>query len=300
MSAHFEMAGHAVGGPAPVYVVAEAGINHNGDLALALQLIDAAYQAGANMVKFQKRTPVLCVPAAEQGIMRDTPWGVMSYLEYRERVELSEDDYAQIDAHCKQRGIAWTASVWDVPSVEFLEQFAVPCHKVPSALVTHRPLLERLRQIGKPVLLSTGMSTASQIDHAVHCLWEGWPEGQAQLGLLHCTSTYPCPPVEQNLWMVRTLGTIYGHGAVIGYSGHEPGLQTTVAAVALGARIVERHLTLDRTMWGTDHAASLEPHGLRTLIRDIRVVEQALGDGVKRVYESEQPSLKKLRYREDW
>jgi sialic acid synthase SpsE len=276
-----------VGEGRPVFVIAEIGINHNGDLETARKLIDAAVLAGCDAVKFQKRTPELCVPPEQKDIPRETPWGVMSYLDYRRRIELSASDYGAIDRHCRDRKLLWFASPWDLPSVDFLEAFDPPCHKVASASLTDDALLDRLRATGRPVILSTGMSTMEEIRHAVSRL------DQSRLLLAHSTSSYPCPPAELNLRMIETLRQEFH--VPIGYSGHETGLQTTVAAVTLGASFIERHITLDRAMWGTDQAASVEPGGLMRLVRDIRVLESALGDGVKRVYDSELPVMKKLR-----
>lgn len=276
-----------VGAGHPVYTVAEIGINHNGDVAIAKQLIDIAAGAGADAVKFQKRTPEIAVPPEMRETRRDTPWGEMSYLEYKHRVEFGLDEYAEIDRYCRELGIDWFASPWDVPSVEFLEKFDVVCHKVASASLTDTELLTALRDTGRPIICSTGMSTMDEIDAAVALL------GPDNLVLLHSTSTYPCPPEESNL---RTIQTLAGRFDVpIGYSGHERGLQVSVAAVALGACLVERHITLDRTMWGSDHAASLEPDGVRRLIRDIRITETALGDGVKRVFPGEEAPRQRLR-----
>lgn len=227
------------------------------------------------------------MPVAQQQIPRETPWGVITYLDYRRKIEFGESDYAEIDRHARDRGIMWFASCWDPPSVDFIEQFNPVCHKIASASVTDDELLKRIRATGRPVMLSTGMSTMEQIRHAVTLL------DPDQLLIAHSTSTYPCTPRELNLRMVPQLEREFG--VPVGYSGHEVGLQATVAAVALGACFVERHITLDRTMWGTDQAASVEPVGLVRLVRDIRVVEQALGDGVKRVYDSEIPVMKKLR-----
>lgn len=280
--------GDRVVGPGQqAYVVAEAGINHNGDLDLAKRLVDVAAEAGADAVKFQKRTPEIATPPNMRDTRRETPWGEMSYLDYRYRVEFGVEEYEEIDRHCKERGIAWFASPWDVPSVAFLERFDVPTHKVASASLTDVPLLEALRDTGKPIIASTGMSTMDEVDAAVAVL------GEDRLVLLHATSTYPCPPEESNLRGIETLRERFG--VPVGYSGHERGLQVSVAAVALGACVVERHVTLDRSMWGSDHAASLEPEGLRRLIRDIRIVETALGDGVKRVFPGEEAPRKRLR-----
>ncbi len=276
-----------VGADHPTYVIAEIGLNHNGDVAIAKQLIDIAAGAGCDAVKFQKRTPLICVPEDQRSVERDTPWGRMTYLDYRYRVEFEQDQYTEIDNYCQKLNIQWFASPWDVPSVEFLERFGAVTHKVASASVTDIELLEALRDTGKPIICSTGMSTLEEIDQAVETL------GRDKLVLLHATSTYPMPVEEANLRTIQTLAARYG--VPVGYSGHERGLQISIAAVALGAVAVERHITLDRTMWGSDQAASLEPEGLRHLVRDIRIVNQALGDGVKRVFDSELGPKKKLR-----
>ena len=281
--------GDRVVGPGhPVYVTGEIGINHNGELANAFALIDQAAAAGCDAVKFQKRTPEICTPRDQWDIERDTPWGRMTYIDYRHRVEFGEDDYRQIDAHARSRGIAWFASPWDVEAVDFLEQFDVPAHKVASASLTDDELLRRLRATGRTVILSTGMSTPRQIRHAVEVL------GSDNIVLCHATSTYPARPTELNLRMIHTLQSEFPN-VPIGYSGHETGLQTTVAAVALGAVFVERHITLDRAMWGSDQAASVEPPGLQRLVRDIRIISDSLGDGVKRIYDGELAAMKKLR-----
>ncbi|MFE3884926.1 N-acetylneuraminate synthase family protein [Streptomyces lydicus] len=272
----------------PVYVTGEIGINHNGDLENAFALIDAAADAGCDAVKFQKRTPEICTPRDQWDIERDTPWGRMTYIDYRHRVEFDEDGYRAIDEYCKKRGIAWFASPWDVESVAFLEKFDVPCYKVASASLTDDDLLRAMRATGRTVILSTGMSTPKQIRHAVEVL------GSENILLCHATSTYPAKAGELNLRMINTLQDEYPN-VPIGYSGHETGLQTTLAAVALGATFVERHITLDRAMWGSDQAASVEPGGLSRLVRDIRTIEESLGDGVKKVYESELGPMKKLR-----
>lgn len=271
----------------PTYIVAEIGINHNGDVELAKRLIDAAKLAGCNAVKFQKRTPELAVPPEQRSVVRETPWGSMTYLDYRHAVEFGAEQYAEIDRYCRERAIAWFASAWDEPSVDFLQQFSLPCYKIPSAAVTDLPLLRRYAATGRSLILSTGMSTMEQIRAAVGIL------GRNPLVLTHCTSTYPCTPKELNLRMISTLKREFGYP--VGYSGHEVGLQTTLAAVVLGACLVERHITLDRAMWGSDQAASVEPGGLMRLVRDIRTIEEAMGDGVKRVYASEEPSLRRLR-----
>ncbi len=283
------MIGDRLVGPGhPVYITGEIGINHNGELANAFALIDQAAAAGCDAVKFQKRTPEICTPRDQWDVERDTPWGRMTYLDYRHRVEFGEGQYRAIDAHARQRGIAWFASPWDVESVDFLEQFDVPAHKVASASLTDDELLRRLRATGRTVILSTGMSTPKQIRHAVEVL------GSDNIVLLHATSTYPAKPTELNLRMIHTLAAEFPN-VPIGYSGHETGLQTTLAAVALGAVFVERHITLDRAMWGSDQAASVEPPGLQRLVRDVRIISESLGDGVKKIYDGELAAMKKLR-----
>ncbi|MDH6225390.1 sialic acid synthase SpsE/CMP-N-acetylneuraminic acid synthetase [Streptomyces sp. MJP52] len=277
-----------VGPGRPVYVTGEIGINHNGDLDNAIALIDAAVEAGCDAVKFQKRTPEICTPRDQWDIERDTPWGRMTYIDYRHRVEFGEEEYRAIDEHCKERGIHWFASPWDTEAVAFLEKFDLPAHKVASASLTDDELLRALRDTGRSVILSTGMSTPKQIRHAVEVL------GSENIVLCHATSTYPAKAEELNLRVINTLQQEYPN-VPIGYSGHETGLQTTLAAVALGAVFVERHITLDRAMWGSDQAASVEPQGLVRLVRDIRTIEASLGDGVKKVYESELGPMKKLR-----
>lgn len=277
-----------IGGGRPAYVIAEIGLNHNGDVEIAKQLIDVAADAGADAVKFQKRTPEISTPVHMRDTLRETPWGTMTYLDYRYRVEFTREQYIEVSDHALLRGLDWFASPWDVPSVDFLEDLGVVAHKVASACLTDIPLLQALRDTGKPIILSTGMSTIAQIDAALEVL------GTDRLVLLHATSTYPMEPDEANLRVIPTLRDRYP-GVPVGYSGHERGLQISVAAVALGAVAVERHITLDRTMWGSDHAASLEPAGLQHLVRDIRIIEQALGDGVKRVFPGEQAPMAKLR-----
>ena len=280
--------GRAIGPGQPCYIIAEIGINHNGSLDLAKQLIDAAVTAGADAVKFQKRTPELCVPKDQWERQRDTPWGRMSYIDYKRLTEFGQAEFDLINDYCRALGIDWFASCWDEPSVDFMEQYQPVFYKMASASLTDQPLLNRVRTTGRPLMLSTGMSTQHEIMSAVHYV------GLDNLMIAHATSAYPCPPQELNLRMIQTLQAQFP-SIPIGYSGHETGLSTTVAAVALGATFVERHFTLDRALWGSDHAASVEPGGLAKLVRDIRATEAALGDGVKRVYESEKEPLRRLR-----
>jgi N-acetylneuraminate synthase len=238
-------------------------------------------------VKFQKRTPEICVPRDQWEIMRETPWGYISYIEYRRKMEFGQVEYAEIDRYCKELGIDWFASVWDEPSVDFMEQFNPVAYKVPSASLTDHGLLRHLRSIGRPVILSTGMSSMDQIRAAVKVI------GLERLIITHATSTYPCDPGELNLRVIQSLRDEFP--CPIGYSGHEVGLIPSVVAVAMGACVVERHITLDRAMWGSDQAASVEPTGFERLVKYIRVTELSLGDGEKKVYASELSSLKKLR-----
>ena len=276
-----------IGDGHPTFIVAEIGINHNGDLDIAKQLIDVAKWAGADAVKFQKRTPELCVPEDQKDKMRETPWGYITYLEYRRRIEFEKKEYREIDRYCKEKGIMWFASPWDEQSVDFLEEFHPVCYKIASPSLTDEVLLKRLKEIGRLLILSTGMSTMEEIRKTVDFL------GLDNLMIAHTTSTYSCEPEELNLRMIPTLREEFP--VPIGYSGHEVGLVPSTIAVSLGACLVERHITLDRALWGSDQAASVEPGGFRRLVKYIRVTEQSLGDGVKRVYESEKPSLKKLR-----
>jgi N-acetylneuraminate synthase len=276
-----------IGDGHPTYVVAEIGINHNGDIEIAKNLMEAAKRYGVDAVKFQKRTPELCVPPDQRGQMRDTPWGYITYLDYRYKVEFDSEQYKEIDRYSKEIGMTWFSSVWDEPSVDFMEPFNPICYKVPSASLTDHNLLRCLRKTGRPIILSTGMSSMEQIRQSVEVL------GTDNLMITHTTSAYPCDPDELNLRMIETLRKEFP--CPIGYSGHEVGLIPSVVAVSLGASLVERHITLDRAMWGSDQAASVEPGGFERLVKYIRVTEQSLGDGVKQVYPSELPILKKLR-----
>ncbi len=277
-----------IGDGYPCYVIAEIGINHNGSVETAKKLIDGAAQAGCDAVKFQKRTPEICVPRDQWGIERDTPWGRMTYIDYRHRMEFTAEQFGEIVEYCHTKGIEWFASCWDEQAVDFIEQFNPNLYKIASASLTDTSLLLKHKALGKPVILSTGMSTFYEIETAVEAF------GMENLALAHATSTYPCPLNELNLKMITTLRTMFPK-TVIGYSGHETGLAPTEAAVALGAAFVERHITLDRAMWGTDQAASVEIGGFTKLIANIRDIETALGDGIKKVYDSELGPRKKLR-----
>ena len=282
-----EIGRRKVGEGHPVFIVAEVGINHNGSLETALALIDHAVDAGCDAVKFQKRSPDHCVPASQRDVIRDTPWGSMTYLDYRHRIELGAQDYDMIDRHCQKRNIVWFASCWDKASVNFMNQYGPPCFKVASACLTDSDLLIHTQSQGKPIILSTGMSTMDMIRKAVSLF------DPKKLLIVHTTSDYKGNPEELNLSMIHTLKNEFG--GAIGYSGHEEGMIPTIASVAMGACYVERHITLDRGMWGSDHAISLEPDELKQMVREIRLIEKAMGDGVKRVYDSEKASLAKLR-----
>jgi N-acetylneuraminate synthase len=270
----------------PCYIIAEIGINHNGDVDLAKRLISVAVAAGCDAVKFQKRTVEIVYSADELARPRDSPFGTTNG-ELKRALEFDYDDFVEIDQYCRAVKIPWFASCWDEPSVDLINRFDVPCFKIASASLTDDNLLRHTKATGKPLLLSTGMSTVEEIDHAVGVL------GKDNLAILHACSTYPAYYEELNLQAIRTLEDRYG--VPVGYSGHESGLPSSIAAVALGACIIERHITVDRAMWGSDQAASLEPNGITKLVSYIRVTERSMGDGVKRVLEREQPILKKLR-----
>jgi N-acetylneuraminate synthase len=288
MNREVSIGNRKIGDGYPAYIIGEIGINHNGDIDVAKKLMEVAKNAGADAVKFQKRTPELCVPEHQRNQMRDTPWGYITYLDYRYKVEFDEEAYTEIDRYAKEIGIDWFASSWDIPSLEFIERFNPPAHKIPSALLTDLELLRAYRATGKPLIVSTGMSTLDEIKAALELI------GEENLILCHTTSSYPCPPEELNLRMIQTLRDMTSL-CPIGYSGHEVGLVPSAVAVALGACLVERHITLDRAMWGSDQSASVEPQGLASLVKYIRVTERSLGDGVKRVYDSELSSMSKLR-----
>ena len=276
-----------VGGSNPTYIIAEIGINHNGDISNVKKLIDMAVDTGCDAVKFQKRAPELCVPENQKNVMRETPWGIISYIEYRQKLEFGLNEYKEIDSYCRTNNIQWFASAWDIESLSFLEEFDLLCYKIPSALITNHDLLQAYRDTGRICILSTGMSTIEQITEAVKIF------NKENLLIAHCTSTYPSPLEQLNLKMIDTLKERIG--TIVGYSGHEVGLSTSYAAVVLGAKFIERHITLDRAMWGSDQAASVEHGGLKRLVENIRDIEKALGDGIKKVYPEEFIALKRLR-----
>jgi N-acetylneuraminate synthase len=270
----------------PCFIVAEIGINHNGDLSITKKLIDAAVLAGCDAVKFQKRTVDVVYTPEELAKPRENPFGPTNG-DLKRGLEFGVKEYREIDRYCHEKGILWYTSCWDEASVDLMEQFSPPCYKIASASLTDDNLLRHHRKYGRPIIMSTGMSTLEQIDHAVEVL------GLNDLVILHCTSTYPSQVEELNLNAINTLRQRYD--VPVGYSGHEVGLAPSVAAAALGACMIERHITLDRAMWGSDQAASVEWQGFWRLVKDVRAIEKSMGDGIKRVYPSEVPIMNKLR-----
>ena len=271
-----------------VYFIAEIGINHNGNVKNALKLIEEAKSAGCDAVKFQKKFPRISTPKQVWNNPKDTPWGKMTYIEYKEKMEFNKNQYKTIIKFCNKIKIDWSASCWDVKSVDFMESLKIPYYKVASASITDLVLLKRIKKTKKPVIISTGMSTMGQINKAVKIL------GSKNLGILHCNSSYPAKYEELNLKFITKLKKIFPK-SIIGYSGHEKGLSSTVAAAVLGAKIIERHITLDKAMWGTDQLASIESMGYARIIRDTRIIEKSLGEPKKVVFKSEHEVMKKLR-----
>jgi N-acetylneuraminate synthase len=273
-----------------IFFIAEAGINHNGSLDLAYQLIDMAVVAGCDAVKFQKRTPSICVPDSMKSVMRETPWGNITYLDYKERIEFGYEEYSKIADYCRDNNIAWSASAWDIPSLEFLDQFKVPFHKVASALATHTEFLEEVASRQIPTYASVGMCSYEDIDSLV----DVFKKHSCSLSLMHTVSTYPALDSDLNLRMIETLRERYG--LAVGYSGHETSVSPSIVAAALGAVAIERHITLDRAMWGTDHSASLEAPGLNQLVGALRKIPVVLGTGVKQEIAAEKSIASKMRY----
>ncbi|HCI04367.1 TPA: N-acetylneuraminate synthase [Patescibacteria group bacterium] len=276
-----------VGSDHPCFIIAEIGINHNGDIEIAKRLIDTAVFAGCNAVKFQKRMIDVVYSQEELSKPRENPFGLTNG-DLKRGLEFGQKEYEEIDRYCREKDIIWFASCWDESSVDFIDSFNPPCYKIASASLTDEELLRYHRKKGKPIILSTGMSDLPMIKNAVKVL------GRDDLIIMHCTSTYPSKSEELNLQCIKTLKREF-KGVPIGYSGHEAGLATTIAAAVLGACIVERHITIDRSMWGSDQAASVEPQGMRILVQNIREIEKAIGDGIIKIYESEIPIMGKLR-----
>jgi len=279
-----------LGTSADIFIIAEAGINHNGDIAIAKRLIDVAKSAGCDAVKFQKRTPEVCVPEAMRNVMRETPWGDITYFDYKKKIEFEKAEYDEIDAYCKKVGIAWSASAWDIPSLDFLSQYDLPFHKIASALATYVPFITKIAKEGKLTYASTGMCNWEQIDQLVDI----FKKADCPLVLMHTISTYPAEESQLNLKMIGTLADRYG--VPVGYSGHEPSVSPSITAAALGAVAIERHITLDRSMWGTDHSASLEPSGLSNLVGSLRKVRLSMGDGIRKIVPGEAEIAEKMRY----
>ncbi len=270
--------------------IAEIGINHNGDLGIAKKLINVAKESGCDIVKFQKRTPALCVPEHQKNVMKyNTPWGDITYFDYKKKIEFNEPEYNEIDKYCKELKIDWTASSWDIPSAKFIESYNVKYHKIPSAMLTNTLLLAEIASYSKYTFVSTGMSTIKDIDKAVS-IFKSWG---CPFELMHTVSTYPMKNEDANLKMIETLRNRYN--CKVGWSGHEEGIQISIAAMALGATSVERHITLSRSMWGSDQAASLGVSGLRKLVRDCHIIRKAIGDGVKKILPEEEKKIKSLR-----
>ena len=271
------------------YLIAEIGINHNGDMQIAKKLIDATFACGWDCAKFQKRNPDLAVPEAQKSVIRDTPWGSMTYLEYKYRIEFGREEYDYIHKYCKEKPLGWTASVWDLDSIEFLMKYKPPFIKIPSALLTKKDVLMETCKSGIPIIASTGMSTLEEVDGAVNIL----EKHAKDFALMHTNSTYPAKTEELNLLAIPKM--IERYSCIVGYSGHEYGLETTTMAVGLGAKIIERHVTLDHNMWGTDQKSSVEVQGMDKLYKQVNKINLAIGDGEKKVFDSEIPIREKLR-----
>jgi N-acetylneuraminate synthase len=283
-----KIANKVISNKGPIFFVAEIGINHIGSLDNAKKLIDIASLCDVDAVKFQKRTPDICVPEKKKNQLYETPWGDIPYIEYKEKIEFQEEEYREIDKYCKEKNMIWFASPWDLPSVNFLEKFDIPCYKIASAKLTDKDLLMKIRSLGKPIFISVGMSTEEEIDKAIELLKDN------ELVIMHCNSSYPAPDEKLNLRYIKTLKKKYPQH-IIGYSGHELGISASLIAAELGARVIERHITLDRAMWGSDQAASIEFSGLRRLVRDLKKLEKWKGDGIKKVTEREILIKEKLR-----
>jgi N-acetylneuraminate synthase len=279
-----------VGEGEPLYLIAEIGINHNGDLQIAKKLIDATWATGWDCAKFQKRTPDICVPENQKAVIRETPWGQMTYLEYKKRIEFQKKEYDYIDTYCKEKPIDWTASVWDIPSLNFLLNYDIPFIKIASAKITDHGLVEESAKSGKPLFVSTGMSTIDEVDALVEIL-EKYSSGNYVL--FHANSTYPAKLDELNLQMIKTLKERYN--CLVGYSGHEYEIMPSIITPVYGACVIERHVTLDHSMWGTDHPASLEIRGMDAFEKRIRSVKKIAGDGIKTLSSGEIKIREKLR-----
>jgi N-acetylneuraminate synthase len=271
-------------------LIGEIGVNHNGSLATALEMIDMAVENGCDLVKFQKRNPDICVPENKKPEMRETPWGYISYLEYKHKIEFGESEFKVIEKHCENIGIPWSASAWDLESQNFLKDYKIGFNKVASAMNTNVPLLNKIASEGKLTFLSTGMAEIQDIDLCVKI----FEEKNCPIILLHTVSTYPASETELNLRNISMLKDRYS--LPVGYSGHEASVSPSIIAAALGAVVIERHVTLDRSMWGTDQSASLEPQGLKYLSSVLGKIQIVLGSEKKSFLESEKKAAKNLRY----
>jgi len=274
-----------------IFIIGEIGINHNGDLKVAKKIIDIAAKTGCDAVKFQKRNPDICVPEHQKNMLKETPWGDMTYLEYKHRMEFGKKEYQEIDRYCKSKNIEWFASAWDTESQKFMRQFDLQYNKVASAMLTNMDLLNAIAEEQRHTFISTGMSTKEEIDAAV----EVFEFHKCPYTIMSCVSTYPCEPEECNVLKTQTLKGLYPNSVGIGYSSHSSGILAPTLAVAIGATTIEVHIVDKRTRWGTDSGSSLEKRGLELMIRDIRNVPKMLGDGEIKVLDSEVPIKKKLR-----
>jgi N-acetylneuraminate synthase len=279
-----------IGGSEPVYLIAEIGINHNGDLQIAKKLMDAAWATGWDCAKFQKRTPDICVPENQKDTLKQTPWGEMTYLAYKHRIEFQKQEYDYIDKYAKEKPLDWSASAWDLPSLEFLMNYDIPFLKIPSAKITDKELVEQAAKVGKPLFISSGMSTIEEVDNAVNIIEKYLSKNYV---LFHCNSTYPAKLEELNLQVIGTLKERYN--CLVGYSGHEYDIMPATLVPVYGACVIERHITLDHDMWGTDQAASIEVRGMDFLAKRIHSVKTIIGDGIKTISVDEEKMRDKLR-----
>ena len=277
------------------YIIGEIGINHNGCIENVKKLIDIACVSGFDAVKFQKRNPDVCVPEHQKNKIKDTPWGKMTYIDYKHNIEFGKRGYNTISRYCELKGIDWSASPWDKDSIDFLVPYNLPWVKVPSALITNHSYLKYISKNFEKIIISTGMTTENQLHESMNVLKSSGTEFK-NITILHCNSTYPSPVEHLNLNYIKRLQTLYP-ACTIGYSGHEYGLVTTTTTIAMGAKVIERHITLDKTMWGSDQMCSLEPHAMFKLVRQIRELEQALGSSSEKenIYPGEEEKIKSLR-----
>ena len=273
-----------------LFLIGEIGINHNGDIDIAKKIIKNAKDAGFDAVKFQKRNPDVCVPEKKKNNLKETPWGVVTYLDYKKKLEFGYSEYKEIDKYCKKLKIEWFASCWDIESVNFIKKFKIKYHKVASAMITNNNLLEEIAKQKKMTFISTGMCTYKNIDNAIRI----FKKNKCKFMLMHSVSVYPCPDELLNLKMIQILKKKYK--SEVGYSGHESTVSPSLIAASMGAKVIERHITLKRTMWGTDQSASLEFNGMRLLADQIRRFEKLQGNGIKRIIPEEKAKLSDQKY----